>query len=34
MSAQAVVMLVVSLVLVWGGLGLALWHLARHPDIE
>src|SRR5699024_6223844 len=32
MSTSAVVMLIVSIVLLWGGLAAALVHLWRHPE--
>jgi len=32
MSTSAVVMLIVSIVLLWGGLVAALVHLWRHPE--
>lgn len=32
MSPIAILMLCVSIALIWGGLGLALLHLSRHPD--
>ncbi|WP_083090794.1 MULTISPECIES: methionine/alanine import family NSS transporter small subunit [Rothia] len=32
MSSVAIVMLIVSITLIWGGLGVALVHLSRHPD--
>ena len=32
MSTSAVVMLIVSIVLLWGGLAVALVHLWRHPE--
>lgn len=32
MSSVAIVMLIVSIALIWGGLGLALVHLSRNPD--
>lgn len=34
MSSIAILMLCVSIALIWGGLGLALLHLSRHPDEE
>ncbi|SDR97038.1 methionine/alanine import family NSS transporter small subunit [Jiangella sp. DSM 45060] len=33
MSAGAVVMLIVAIVIVWGGLLASLVHLRRHPDV-
>lgn len=32
MSTAAIVMLIVAIVLVWGGLALSLWNLKRHPE--
>lgn len=32
MSSAAVLMLIVSIALIWGGLGIALVHLSRNPD--
>lgn len=32
MSGSAIVMMLVALLLVWGGLGLSLAHLRRNPD--
>lgn len=32
MSAQAITMLVISMLLLWGGLGLAIFNLVRHPE--
>ncbi|TCP54292.1 putative methionine/alanine importer small subunit [Tamaricihabitans halophyticus] len=32
MSASAIVMLIIAIVVVWGGLGVALLLLRRHPD--
>ncbi|MCZ7413904.1 MULTISPECIES: methionine/alanine import family NSS transporter small subunit [unclassified Streptomyces] len=34
MSASAVVMLIVSIVVVWGGLVLAILKLRGHPEVE
>lgn len=34
MSAIAMVMLLISIVTVWGGLVLALLNLRRHPEAE
>ncbi|WP_148571966.1 methionine/alanine import family NSS transporter small subunit [Nocardioides caldifontis] len=33
MSAEAIVMMVVAMVVLWGGLALALLNLARSPDL-
>lgn len=32
MSTEAIIMLVVAIVVVWGGLVLSAIHLLRHPD--
>ncbi|SHI80236.1 Putative methionine and alanine importer, small subunit [Tessaracoccus bendigoensis DSM 12906] len=32
MTSIAITMLVISLLTVWGGLGLAAWNLFRRPD--
>ncbi len=32
MNTSAIVMLVLSIGLLWGGLIIAMLHLARHPD--
>lgn len=32
MSASAIIMLCVAISLIWGGLGVALVHIARHPE--
>jgi hypothetical protein len=32
MSASAIVMMVVSIALLWGGLTAAILHLRRHPE--
>lgn len=34
MGTSAIVMMVVSVVLVWGGLVAAVVHLSRHPEEE
>ncbi|WP_421083299.1 methionine/alanine import family NSS transporter small subunit [Rothia nasimurium] len=34
MSSIAITMLIVSIALIWGGLGMALVHLTRHPDSD
>lgn len=34
MSADAIIMLIIAIVTVWGGLALALVNLARHPEAE
>jgi hypothetical protein len=33
MSAEAIVMMVVAMVIIWGGLVLALVNLRRNPDL-
>lgn len=32
MNTSAIVMLIISIVLLWGGLVLSLIHLGKHPD--
>lgn len=32
MSTGAVVMLIIAILIVWGGLGASIAHLRRHPD--
>lgn len=32
MSTTAIVMMIISLLLVWGGLAVSLLHLRGHPD--
>lgn len=34
MTTEAIVMLIVAIVTVWGGLTLALINLARHPETD
>ena len=34
MSISAIVMLIVAILIIWGGLGLALLNLHRHPDLD
>lgn len=34
MSTAAIVMLIISILTVWGGLALALANLSRHPEDE
>lgn len=34
MTLAAIVMMIIAMATVWGGLGLALWNLARHPEDE
>lgn len=34
MNTSAIIMLVISIVLLWGGLILATLHLIKHPDEE
>jgi len=33
-SATAIVMMIVALLVLWGGLALSLIHLHKHPDEE
>ncbi|MDO5753428.1 MULTISPECIES: methionine/alanine import family NSS transporter small subunit [unclassified Arthrobacter] len=32
MTPVAITMMIIALLTVWGGLGLALWNLSRHPE--
>lgn len=32
MNTSAIVMMVISIVFLWGGLALAVLHLVRHPE--
>ncbi|GHD10197.1 methionine/alanine import family NSS transporter small subunit [Zhihengliuella salsuginis] len=34
MTATAIVMMIIALLTVWGGLGLALANLSRNPEVE
>lgn len=34
MSVSAIILLAVSIVVLWGGLGLAIVNLLRHPDLS
>lgn len=34
MNTSAIIMLLISIILLWGGLILALIHLSKHPDEE
>lgn len=34
MNTSALIMLIISIVLLWGGLILAMIHLSHHPDEE
>ncbi|EPH15219.1 methionine/alanine import family NSS transporter small subunit [Dermabacter hominis] len=34
MNASAVVLLIVSMLMLWGGLGAAIVNLLRHPDLS
>lgn len=34
MNTSAIIMLIISVVLLWGGLILATFHLIKHPDEE
>lgn len=32
MNTFAIIMMVISIVFLWGGLLLSIWHLTRHPE--
>ncbi|WP_374667850.1 methionine/alanine import family NSS transporter small subunit [Acinetobacter sp.] len=34
MNTSAMIMMAISIILLWGGLILAMLHLAKHPDEE
>ncbi|MDO5751135.1 MAG: methionine/alanine import family NSS transporter small subunit [Rothia sp. (in: high G+C Gram-positive bacteria)] len=34
MSLEAIIMCAIAILIIWGGLGLALWNLSRHPELE
>ncbi|PQZ96189.1 hypothetical protein CQ018_02615 [Arthrobacter sp. MYb227] len=34
MTPVAITMMIIAMVTVWGGLALAMWNLARHPEDE
>ncbi|MHA7175643.1 methionine/alanine import family NSS transporter small subunit [Arthrobacter sp. Sr24] len=34
MTPVAITMMIIAVLTVWGGLGLALWNLSRHPEDE
>ncbi|MCT1789390.1 methionine/alanine import family NSS transporter small subunit [Dermabacter hominis] len=34
MNASAIALLVVSMLMLWGGLGAAIINLVRHPDLS
>ena len=34
MSSIALIMMIISIVVLWGGLALSMIHLAKHPDPE
>ena len=34
MNASAIALLVVSMLMLWGGLGAAITNLVRHPDLS
>ena len=34
MSAEAIVMMVVAMIIIWGGLALAIASLVRHGNVE
>ncbi len=33
MSTSAIIFMIISMVLIWGGLILSILHLRKHPDI-
>ena len=32
MNTSAIVMMVISILLLWGGLALSIWHLSKNPE--
>lgn len=34
MNTSAIVMMMISILILWGGLILAMWHLGKNPDPE
>lgn len=34
MDFSAIVMMLLSIILLWGGLVLSIWHLKQHPEQE
>ena len=34
MSSIALIMMIISIVVLWGGLAMAMVHLSKHPDPE
>lgn len=34
MSGAAIVMMLLSMIVLWGGLGLAIWNITRHQGEE
>jgi hypothetical protein len=34
MSTSAIVMMLIAMLVLWGGLALAIWNISRHPGGE
>ncbi len=34
MSTSAIVMMLIAMLILWGGLALAIWNITRHPGGE
>lgn len=34
MSTSAIIMMLLAIVILWGGLLVCIWHLSRNPDID
>lgn len=34
MSVSAIIMMIVAMVTVWGGLGVAILNVVRHPEVD
>ncbi|WP_298891930.1 methionine/alanine import family NSS transporter small subunit [Acinetobacter sp.] len=34
MTTSALIMMIISIVVLWGGLAMAMVHLSKHPDPE
>jgi hypothetical protein len=34
MSTAAIVMMLIAMLILWGGLGLAIWNISRYPGEE
>jgi hypothetical protein len=34
MSTSAIVMMLVAMLILWGGLAVAIWNITRHPAAE